>query len=42
MRIAYYPEDDVIYIDLQNKLSSEFEEVSPGIVVDFDKKGMAA
>ena len=39
MRITYYPEDDVIYIDLRYKPSVESEEVSPGIVVDFDEKG---
>ena len=39
MKITYYPEDDVIYIDLQDKPSVESEEVSPGIVVDFDENG---
>ncbi len=40
MKIIYYPEDDVIYIDLQDKPSVESEEVSPGIVVDFDEEGI--
>jgi len=39
VKIAYYPEDDVIYIDLQDKPSTESEEVAPGIVVDFDENG---
>ena len=39
MKITYYPQDDVIYIDLQDKPSVESEEVSPGIVVDFDENG---
>lgn len=39
MKITYYPKDDVIYIDLQDKPSVESEEVSPGIVVDFDQEG---
>ena len=40
MKITYYPEDDVIYIDLQDKPSVESEEVSAGIVVDFDENGI--
>ncbi|AEH45615.1 Protein of unknown function DUF2283 [Thermodesulfatator indicus DSM 15286] len=40
MKIIYYSEDDIIYIDLQDKPSMESEEVSPGIVIDFDENGV--
>jgi len=39
MKIQYFPEDDVMYIDLSDKPSVESEEIVPGIVVDFDEEG---
>lgn len=39
MRIAYYPDTDSMYIDLSSKKSSESTEVSPGVVLDYDKDG---
>jgi hypothetical protein len=33
MIISYYPETDLIYIDLSAKDSSESKEVSPGVVI---------
>ncbi len=40
MKVQYFPEDDVIYIELSDKSSTESEEVIPGIVVNFDKDGI--
>ncbi len=40
MRIQYFPKDDVVYIELSDKSSTESEEIIPGIVVDFDKDGL--
>ena len=37
MRISYYPETDTMYIDLASSISDESREVSPGIVIDYDK-----
>ncbi|WP_022853474.1 DUF2283 domain-containing protein [Thermodesulfatator atlanticus] len=39
MKIQYFPEDDILYIDLAEKNSVESEEVASGIVVDFDENG---
>jgi len=39
MRIAYYPDTDSMYIDLSAKKSSNSTEVSPGVVLDYDKDG---
>ena len=39
MKIAYYPETDSMYIDLSSKESSDSNEVSPGIVLDYDSEG---
>ena len=39
MKLNYYPETDSLYIDLSEKTSVSSKEVSPGVVVDFDKQG---
>ena len=39
MKISYYPETDSIYIDLSAKESVDSQEVSPGIVLDYDSEG---
>lgn len=39
MRIAYYPETDSMYIDLSAKESVESNEISPGVVLDYDSEG---
>jgi uncharacterized protein YuzE len=39
MKIAYYPDTDSMYIDLNEKPSSESREVSPGVVLDYDAEG---
>ena len=36
MRIHYDPDSDSLYINLSNNTNSESEEVSPGVVLDFD------
>jgi len=39
MKISYYPETDSMYIDLSAKESVDSQEVSPGIVLDYDSEG---
>jgi uncharacterized protein YuzE len=39
MKIAYYAETDSLYIDLATGPSVESREVSPGVVIDFDRDG---
>jgi uncharacterized protein YuzE len=38
MTFRYHPDTDMLYIELVNRVSTESEEVSPGIVFDFDEK----
>ena len=37
MVFQYYPDTDMLYIKLAGGISIESEEVSPGIVLDFDE-----
>jgi uncharacterized protein YuzE len=39
MRFHYYPETDSLYIDLSENKSIDSQEVSPGVVLDFDAEG---
>ncbi len=39
MKLHYYPETDSLYIDLSEKTSTDSQEISPGIVLDFDENG---
>ena len=39
MKIEYYPETDSLYIDLSSKTSVESQEVSGGVVLDYDANG---
>lgn len=39
MKIAYYPETDSMYIELSEKQSVDSQEVSPGVVIDYDENG---
>ena len=39
MKINYYPETDSLYIDLSEKSSVESEEISEGVVLDYDVEG---
>jgi uncharacterized protein YuzE len=38
MTFQYHSETDMLYIKLSEKPSSESEEISPGIVLDYDDK----
>ena len=38
MVFQYYPETDMLYIQLATGVSTESEEVAPGIVLDFDER----
>ncbi len=37
MKMKYYKDTDSLYIDLSERSSVESQEVSPGVVIDFDK-----
>lgn len=37
MIFEYYPETDMLYIKLSEGVSTESEEVVPGVVLDFDE-----
>jgi uncharacterized protein YuzE len=37
MIFRYYPENDMLYIELTRGISTEAEEVAPNIVLDFDE-----
>lgn len=37
MIFQYYPDTDMLYIELASGVSTESEEVAPGIVLDFDE-----
>ena len=39
MKLNYYKETDLLYIDLSNRPSAESQEVAPGVVLDFDDDG---
>lgn len=39
MKFHYYPETDSLYIDLAEKVSVDSQEVTPGVVLDFDAEG---
>ncbi|PSB09770.1 hypothetical protein C7B62_12020 [Pleurocapsa sp. CCALA 161] len=39
MKFNYYPETDSLYISLSEKPSTDSQEVSPSIVLDFDSEG---
>ena len=37
MNIIYQVETDMLYIELADRVSTESEEVAPGIVLDYDQ-----
>ena len=37
MKMKYYKDTDSLYIDLSERSSVESQEVSPGVVIDFDE-----
>lgn len=39
MKFHYYPETDSLYIELSERPSVASQEVSPGVVLDFDAAG---
>jgi uncharacterized protein YuzE len=41
MKLKVDHEADALYLSLSEEPASESEEVSPGIIVDFDEKGQA-
>ncbi|MCC6299657.1 MAG: DUF2283 domain-containing protein [Anaerolineales bacterium] len=41
MNFEYHQETDMLYIKLANGISIESEEISPGVVVDYDENNRA-
>jgi uncharacterized protein YuzE len=39
MKLNYYPETDSLYIDLSEKTSVKSNEISEGVVLDYDADG---
>ena len=39
MKLTYYPDTDSLYIDLSEQLSVDSQEISEGIVLDYDASG---
>ena len=39
MQLRHYPETDTLYVAFREAVSVESEEVSPGVVADFDEDG---
>src|SRR5688572_24337453 len=39
MKLSYYPDTDSLYIDLTEQPSVESEEISEGVVLDYDAAG---
>ncbi len=39
MKLKYYPDTDSLYIDLSNRTSVESQEISEGVVLDYDESG---
>jgi len=39
MKLNYFPDTDSLYIDLSHKPSVESQEVSQGVVLDYDGEG---
>jgi len=41
VNFEYHPETDMLYIKLTTGISIESEEISPGVVVDYDENNRA-
>ena len=39
MKLSYFPDTDSLYIDLSERPSVESQEVSEGVVLDYDADG---
>ena len=42
MKLCYFPDTDSLYIDLSQRPSVENQEVSEGVVLDYDAEGNLA
>lgn len=42
MKLKYYPDTDLLYIDLSKQPSVETREISEGVVLDYDANGNLA
>jgi uncharacterized protein YuzE len=42
MKLSYFPDTDSLYIDLSQRPSVESQEVSEGVVLDYDAEGNLA
>jgi uncharacterized protein YuzE len=38
MLFQYHPDSDMLYFQLADRISTESEQVAPGIVLDFDER----
>jgi uncharacterized protein YuzE len=39
MKIEYYPDTDTLYIDIKETLSASSQEISNGVLLDYDENG---
>ncbi len=39
MKLTYYPDTDSLYIDLSEQQSVDSQEISEGVVLDYDASG---
>ncbi len=39
MKLSYYADTDSLYIDLSERTSADSQEISEGVVLDFDAEG---
>lgn len=39
MKLNYYPDTDSLYIDFSDRVSAESNEISEGVVLDYDTDG---
>ncbi len=39
MKLNYFPDTDSLYIDLSEQPSTDSQEISEGVVLDYDAKG---
>ena len=41
MKLNYFPDTDSLYIELAEQMSVESREVSEGVVIDYDARGIS-
>ncbi len=39
MKLQYFPDTDILYIDLRDEPSTESEEIAPDVVADYNATG---